>query len=67
MDLFQSDVAGDECLCMSGGVSPLLTAAHCSQVVQGSPYWAGKEAPAVGSSAPIQWSRTTNAPHTLRP
>lgn len=42
MGLFQSDVTRDECLCMSGRVSPLLTAGHCSQVVQGTPYWAAK-------------------------
>lgn len=41
MGLFQSDVARDECLCMSGRVSPLLTAG--SQVVQGTPHWAGKK------------------------
>lgn len=43
MGLYQSDVARDECLCMSGRVSPLLTTAHCSQVVQGTPCWAGKK------------------------
>lgn len=41
MGLFQSDVAHDECLCMSGRVSPFLTAG--SQVVQGTPHWAGKK------------------------
>lgn len=43
MGLFKSDVARDECLCMSGRVSPLLTTGHCSQVVQGTPHWAGKK------------------------
>lgn len=42
MGLFQSDVTCDECLCMSGRVSPLLTTGHCSEVVQGTPHWAAK-------------------------